>query len=109
VFIRSNGELLKDESRCKANRSRLAKSENKVATVVASVYQTIVGKNRATSSVEGEGLAGLRVTVDAGDGVVESWRGVGEAEDQLCSVGRVVLVVVGDAEAVALAADVLLV
>lgn len=94
---------------CSFTTTHLAKVEGKVAAVVTGVDLAIVRGDGTARRVERESLACLRVSVHAGDGVVEGWWSIGESPDELWCAGRVVLVVVGDAEAVALAIDVLLV
>jgi len=94
---------------CSFTTTRLAKVEGKVTAVATGVDLAIVRGDGATRRVERELLACLWVSVHAGDGVVEGWRSIRESPDELWGAGRVVLVVVGDTEAVALAVDVLLV
>ena len=86
----------------------LAQSESKVIAIIAHMRSSIVAINSITRELRArkeERLAGHRVAVDIRNGVVERRDGVGEAPDEFRGVGRVVLVVLGDAEAVALAGD----
>lgn len=92
----------------KRRASPLAEGKSVVAAVGAGMGATIVGRDAVTSSLgwlEDKLLAIKGVAVDGGDRVVEVWRGVREAPDELWSAGAVVILVLGDAEAVALAGD----
>jgi len=86
----------------------LAKSQSKVVPIITSMDLPIIAAHNPAARItrtKRKRLARKRIPIDVGNSVVERRRGVREAPDQLRGRGRVVLVVLGQAETVALVGD----